>query len=278
MSFEETLLFTMVFVVFIFLGISFETAKVLKVDSRGFVGRQLPLVRFVFAAPWIVLGLIFAFFLSILFSALVLTKSESSSLLFLISESKFIILLFLLMLSFFIFYLLLVCDFFKGRLNGGSDAMLFQVLLGLFLSFLGALSDAELGKNLREAGLIWIATQVTLSYFMAGMIKARNPRWWRGVVLQEILQAPIYSVPLFMRKLGWSYKSMVPMSVGLIVFEVTFPLVWIFPKILLVYFVLGLIFHFGVWWALGLHRFFWVWTSTYPALAFAVFWIHEKIY
>lgn len=181
------------------------------------------------------------------------------------------------MLTVFFFQHVLVCREFKGRLSGGSDALLFHILLGLCVSLMGLLFPASLGDKVKHAGVFWIAAQLTISYFVAGVAKARHLRWWRGDVLSEVLQSSIYSIPPWLRQLSKYPEVLQRVSVLIIIFELSFPLVWVFPNLVYFYLGIGILFHFGVWMMFGLHRFFWTWICTYPCLIFSIQFLQKGI-
>jgi hypothetical protein len=137
---------------------------------------------------------------------------------------------------------------FRGSYNGGSDAMTLVVLLGLAIarSF-----DASIG-------LAYIAAQLVLSYFLAGVFKLRDPSWRDGSALHALLSAPQYrDTPL-----------RVPRVAGYAVlgFECAFPLALLDARLCAAFALIGLVFHVLNARVLGLNRFLWAWLAAYPAL------------
>ncbi len=153
----------------------------------------------------------------------------------------------------------------RGPLCGGSDAMFFQVQLGLLL-----VSLESLHPLLPRLGLGWIAAQSVLSYFLAGWVKLRNPRWRNGTALRNLLESEgPYVLWQPARALARSPAACVAASWMLIGFEILFPLVLVLaPPIPALLLAAGLLFHLGNALLLGLNRFVWAWAATYPALLY----------
>ena len=154
---------------------------------------------------------------------------------------------------------------FNGPLGGGSDSMTFQVLIGLLIASLGVANPA-----LVQIGLGWIAAQSVLSYFLAGVAKLRTANWRRGLALQTLLRSNgPYTLFAPTRNLADSKTLCAGLSWMIIFFEIAFPLVLILPwEGKLVLLSAGLLFHITNAVVLGLNRFVWAWTATYPALLY----------
>jgi hypothetical protein len=151
----------------------------------------------------------------------------------------------------------------RGPLCGGSDAMWFQVQVGLLLASLAGWHPA-----LARVGLGWIAAQSVLSYWLAGVVKLRNARWRNGEALRELLASDgPYVVWAPARGLAGRAGICCAMAWTVIVFELLFPLVLLMPmEARWVWLAVGLAFHVGNALVLGLNRFVWAWVATYPAL------------
>lgn len=143
----------------------------------------------------------------------------------------------------------LICLRWRGVFNGGSDYMTVVVLTGLLL--------LSVFPNSVQAGLAYISLQASLSYFLAGIAKVRYQGWRNGKSLQQMLKNYGISQSLPMtRAASWS----------VMIFELSFPLVFIDSGIAMVYIVTGALFHLANFFLFGLNRFFWAWLATYPAL------------
>lgn len=151
----------------------------------------------------------------------------------------------------------------RGPVCGGSDAMFFQVQLGLLVASLGYWAPI-----LVRVGLGWIAAQSVLSYFIAGVAKARNAGWWNGQALQNLFRSDgPYVVFAPARRLASQRVLCALLGWGVLLLELVFPAVLILPlegKVALV--ALAGLFHLFNALVLGLNRFVWAWVATYPAL------------
>ena len=152
----------------------------------------------------------------------------------------------------------------RGSFNGGSDAMCFLVGGILVLAALPISSDA-----LKQGALWYLAIQVCLSYFVAGIAKLKNPAWRDGSALKKYLLNSSYVVPESVIR---SFKSTTPpyqlLSILIMVFEIFFPLAMICASLSPWFLAAGLLFHLANFWHFGLNRFFWAWLAAYPALLF----------
>lgn len=121
---------------------------------------------------------------------------------------------------------------FGGTLNGGSDYMTVVALSSLLVPW----------------GRLYLAVQLTLSYFVAGLVKLRQPDWRNGSALTRLTGLP--------SGLAWP----------LLLWECTFPLAWCNHSLCLAYLAVGAVFHLVNSKILGLNRFFWIWLAAYPSL------------
>ena len=153
---------------------------------------------------------------------------------------------------------------FRGIFNGGSDYMTMLQLLGLAL----ALFPTKDGFGIL-LGLYYIALQTTISYFVAGLVKARASAWRKGFALEVFLGQSNYPVPNHIRQ--WARKPLVslPLSWMVILWECLFPVVWLLPSLTVLFLGVGALFHLGIFFSFGLNRFVFAWLASYPALYFA---------
>ncbi len=143
---------------------------------------------------------------------------------------------------------------FLGAWNGGSDAMTVVVLTGLIA-----------GSFRPEAGLLWISLQSILSYFLSGIRKARNPRWWNGKALRGFLIASPVSSAFLKREVRLGSVALGPISAVLVLFQLLIPFLLV-PHLVPVALLFAALFHVGNVVFFGLNRFFWIWIATFPAL------------
>ena len=149
---------------------------------------------------------------------------------------------------------------FRGSFNGGSD---YLTLIALLCLFLGSLTPI-----LMKAALYYIALQVISSYFLAGLFKIKLSKWRNGKALKGFLFSPSYRPPQWLLKLMTNPLHVLIGSWGILIFECTFPIMLINLNLAKIYISIGLIFHLINYLTFGLNRFFWIWTSCYPALYF----------
>lgn len=151
----------------------------------------------------------------------------------------------------------------RGPLCGGSDAMWFQVQVGLFLASLSGWQPV-----LARVGLGWIAAQSVLSYWMAGAVKVRNGSWRSGDVLRQLQSSDgPYVIWTPARWIARSPRLCLGLAWVVIGFELVFPAVLLVPtELRWLVLAAGLVFHLGNALVLGLNRFVWAWAATYPAL------------
>ncbi len=150
----------------------------------------------------------------------------------------------------------------RGNVNGGSDAMLFTVLGGLTLARLDAAPMVW-----REAGVLYVAAQLVLSYLRAGLAKAQHRAWWTGEALRDFMALPAYGVPVGM----WSAPPLLRVaSLAVIVFECASPLVFVHPDLCALFIASAFVFHAMTAVLFGLNRFLLAWTAALPSLWYAV--------
>jgi hypothetical protein len=157
---------------------------------------------------------------------------------------------------------LLVCVRFRGTFNGGSDAMLLAVLLGV------SLARASDSSTLQLASLAYVAAQLVLSYFVAGIAKLRQPTWRDGRALLAMVRLRPYAAPPWATRMLSHRMLAVAASWWVIAFECAFPLALTGPTSAQILLSAALGFHLANVAILGLNRFFWAWLAAYPALLF----------
>ncbi|MFT3693002.1 MAG: hypothetical protein QM831_07665 [Kofleriaceae bacterium] len=143
---------------------------------------------------------------------------------------------------------------FRGSYNGGSDAMLLVVLLGLAIARCGY----------ERAGMGYIAAQLILSYTISGLAKLREPSWRNGTALPQLLAVPAYNAP------PWAAHFGRIAGYPLLAFEVLFPLTLVNRPACIAFMAIAAAFHLGNAIVLGLNRFLWTWLAAFPALWFWV--------
>jgi len=162
-----------------------------------------------------------------------------------------------------------ICVRFRGTFNGGSDTFSVVLLTGLTLAqlFPGSLLA-------QKAALLYIAVQLSLTYFISGMAKLQHADWRSGRALANFLGSGRYGTPAGLVRVFSGPLRLSLVSWLVLVFECCFPLAWSGPRTCLAFIGLGLCFHLGTWLLFGLNRFVFAWAAAYPALYWCSQWIH----
>lgn len=156
---------------------------------------------------------------------------------------------------------LLIALRFRGQFNGGSDTMTMTSLLSALLLSLPQPKVINL-----PLGLYFLAFQSTLSYFIAGMVKLKSKSWRTGQALHAFLLHSNYLVPEKLQYLSNNKLLMLVASYFIIIFECSFPILWLFPALTGYYLFTAFAFHIANYYIFGLNRFVFAWLCTYPAL------------
>ena len=149
----------------------------------------------------------------------------------------------------------------QGSFNGGSDYMALLLL---------AIATAALYvKPASTTILLWyVSFQACASYVKAGWAKIKNRSWRQGTALRDFLLSAEYESSALIERLT-KFVSLNKLSSWIvIVFELTFPLSLLGPRICIAYIAVGCGFHLANSYALGLNRFVFAWLAAYPALYF----------
>lgn len=149
----------------------------------------------------------------------------------------------------------------RGRVNGGSDAMLFTVLAALAVACAPRARDA-----LRTGAIVYVAAQCTASYLRAGVVKARERDWWTGRALAAFLALPAYGAPAWVPRDRALLRAA---GIGVFAWELAAPLAWAAPSLAVAYAASAVAFHAANALVLGLPRFLLAWGAALPSLWFA---------
>jgi len=157
---------------------------------------------------------------------------------------------------------------FRGTFNGGSDSLSVVLLSALSL---GQLLPAS--ALAQKAALLYIAVQVTLSYFVSGVAKLRHAEWRSGRALALVVREGDYGAPHGLVRALDGDTRLAVLSWCVLGFECAFPLAWTGPLASALFVSLGLCFHLGAWLLFGLNRFVFAWAAAYPALLWCSQWV-----
>jgi hypothetical protein len=134
----------------------------------------------------------------------------------------------------------------RGTFNGGSDAMTFLILAAWLL--------AACVPQLESVCLLYVAIQLVLSYFVAGIAKIFNPQWRNGEALTYFFAQSGFNI---------SRGTSLGLSWILIAIECLFPFAFYAPTLFV---ITAITFHVANVYIFGLNRFFFAWLAAYPAL------------
>jgi hypothetical protein len=154
---------------------------------------------------------------------------------------------------------------FRGSFNGGSDYMSLILCMSLILICI------FLNHPIIVKGTLWYITlQVTFSYFYAGLVKLKNPNWYNGKAIQTFLSSIHYNPPKIIVTLLSKNQIAKPISILILIFECTFPIIFISKKLAIIYIVSAFLFHLSNYLLFGLNRFLWIWSSSYICLYYCL--------
>lgn len=155
----------------------------------------------------------------------------------------------------------------RNTMNGGSDGMLFCVLLAL------TLATEPVPGVVQEGAILFVAAQLLLSYMRAGLVKLRESGWWNGEALRAFLAIPAYGVP---SRLPRSRALLQCAGIGVLLFELSAPLALIGPNAALMYIAVAWCFHLATAGIFGLNRFLLAWSAALPSLWYAAQHLRER--
>lgn len=155
---------------------------------------------------------------------------------------------------------ILILHRFEGPYNGGADRMGLLVLLCL------TLAQWLPQQNWKELAFGYLGLQLTLSYFISGWVKIKNPDWRTGRALRDVFAFSAYPVAENMRALADRPKLLLAGSWLVIICELLFPFSLISYITLIPFLVLAASFHTSNALFFGLNRFVLAWIAAYPSI------------
>lgn len=153
--------------------------------------------------------------------------------------------------------------------GSGADQLGFIVLV-----VVGLVWAAGWTPTARYLGDVFLAAQVALAYFTAGVAKAVSATWRSGRAMTAILSTEGYGTRAFGDLLSGHPGLDRTICAAVIAWEMTFPLVFVLPTPgMVAYLAVGVAFHVGCALVMGLNRFVWSFCGCYPSVwAIAVGW------
>ncbi|MBN04016.1 HTTM domain-containing protein [Ponticaulis sp.] len=160
----------------------------------------------------------------------------------------------------------LILHRFEGPYNGGSDRM------SLLILFCLTLAHWLPQENWKELAFGYLGLQLTLSYFISGWVKIRNPDWRTGRALRDVFAFSAYPVAENLRGLADRKTLLLAGSWLVMICELLFPLSLASKYTLIPFLVLAASFHLSNAMFFGLNRFVLAWIAAYPS----ILWLQDR--
>ncbi|MBO0134622.1 hypothetical protein [Agrobacterium burrii] len=126
----------------------------------------------------------------------------------------------------------------------GADHIRLYAGVFFFVSSIWSLVEPEQAKRIF---LLLVAALTVGFYFGSALVKAVEPSWWSGEGLIRALSTNLYGHQVLLSLLCAVPNAARFLSVGLILWELTFPLaIFLAGKYVLAWMVVGLVFHLSV--------------------------------
>lgn len=120
--------------------------------------------------------------------------------------------------------------------------------------------------------LWFIALQLILSYFIAGIAKIFSPIWRKPYALTLIFSTKVYGHSLAYKLVSQNSSVALCLSWGVMLFEILFVVALILPPQFAILFVVaGALFHLGNGIFMGLNDFLFSFSASYPAFLFCMY-------
>lgn len=153
----------------------------------------------------------------------------------------------------------------------GSDQMFLVVAIPTCVG-LWALSSGI--DSFVYVSSIYIAIQSFLSYFCSGVAKSVSPEWRNGEAINHVMGHVTYGNPIFYRLL--QRYSYFPMAICwiIIVTQIFMPAFGVLPNGIILFLIVGSVFHLGIAIIMGLNLFTFSFLAAYPHVALLNMLIH----
>jgi hypothetical protein len=143
----------------------------------------------------------------------------------------------------------------------GSDQMTLMVLIVCLLGRIGA------NAITLRAAVSFLAAELTLAYLVAGLSKAASAHWRADGAFATIVRTRMYGHAAAARFLGEHHALGRPAAYAVFCWEsLFFVTLTAPPAFVYIALAIGLSFHVGCAIVMGLNRFVWAFTASYPAL------------
>lgn len=124
-------------------------------------------------------------------------------------------------------------------------------------------------QNFEDYFFLFIAFQLTLSYFIAGLFKLTSLEWLSGRAIGDVFNGQVYGNAFISDTFERFPQLRLVLSIIVILWEVLFPLsIFLNEKLFISFLVIGIMFHLFNAIFMGLNCFFISFASGYPALVY----------
>ena len=164
----------------------------------------------------------------------------------------------------------------QSRLASGDtefgEQMVKVILGGAALGWIG-------GSEITVRWAVWfIAAQLSLAYFAAGVFKLISSSWRSGEALWAVLSMNPWKHAAAGRWLRERPQASSFLSWGTMLWEVTFPVALLAPPwAMATWLAIGAAFHIGCAIFMGLNSYLWSFVAAYPAVAFVNSWLRSFV-
>jgi hypothetical protein len=150
----------------------------------------------------------------------------------------------------------------------GSDQMILLVLVAALIARVDGSAIAA------RAAVTFLAAEVCLAYLVAGLYKAVSTYWQSGAALVLITRTRVFGHGAFARTLDRHPTLAHLMTAGVFVWECCFSVVLVAPlPVAIAILAIGVAFHVGCAFVMGLNTFVWAFVASYPALLTTNAWL-----
>jgi hypothetical protein len=155
----------------------------------------------------------------------------------------------------------------------GAFHMSFVVNTGLAIAI-----AAPSGSLLELAGLMFIAAQGMMGYFISGIAKITGSSWKTGHATLQILSTKTWGHPRAYDILNRFPTLSRHAGRGVVLFELLFPVIlFVNPSMVIVLFSLAILMHLSISLLMGINGFLTSFSATYPAIFYVSYLLPDLI-
>lgn len=133
-------------------------------------------------------------------------------------------------------------------------------------------------QNYEQYFMLFIAFQLTLAYFIAGVFKIFSRKWLSGSAVKDIFTAQVYGNTFVANSFKRFPRLPILLSIVIIAWESLFPFSFFLPETFFFGFLfIGLLFHLFNAVFMGLNCFFISFIAGYPALIYCYYLVRQLL-